>query len=96
VKTVSVARKISTIEERRKEHNCFAEEITGINVTNPKIVLSSSLGEDVGIGIVIVSKKFNDKHRMVWPVLRFRAIKIGKECRPKNLSNFLAVTRLVR
>jgi hypothetical protein len=48
VKIVSVARKLSTIEERRKEQNCFlGEEITGTKVTNPKTLLGSSLGEDV-------------------------------------------------
>jgi hypothetical protein len=45
---VSVARKLSTIEEQRKEQNCFGEKITGIEATNPKIVLGSSLDEDVG------------------------------------------------
>jgi hypothetical protein len=44
---VSVARELSTIE-RRKERNCFGEEIIGSLVTNPKTVLGFSLGEDVG------------------------------------------------
>jgi hypothetical protein len=48
MKMVSVGWKLCTIEERRKEKNCFGEEITGTMVTNPKTVLGSSLGEDVG------------------------------------------------
>jgi hypothetical protein len=35
VKIVSVAPKLSTIEEQRKI-NCFGEEIAGSKVTNPK------------------------------------------------------------
>jgi hypothetical protein len=45
---VSVARNLSTIEERRQEENCFGGEITGENVTKPKTVLGSSPGEDGG------------------------------------------------
>jgi hypothetical protein len=49
VKAVPVARKLSTIEERCQEKIvCFGDEITGTKVTNPKTVLGSSLGEDVG------------------------------------------------
>jgi hypothetical protein len=46
---VSVARKLSTIAERRQDKSYyFEEEITGTEVTNPKTVLGSSLGGDVG------------------------------------------------
>jgi hypothetical protein len=46
---VSVARKLSTREERRQAKcNHFDQEITGTKVTNPKTDLSWSLGEDVG------------------------------------------------
>jgi hypothetical protein len=44
---VSVARKLSTTQERRKEHNCFGEKTTGTVAKNSKIVLGSNLGEDV-------------------------------------------------
>jgi hypothetical protein len=47
MKMFSVAWKLNTIE-RRKEQNCFSEEITGTEIRNPKTVLDSSLGEDVG------------------------------------------------
>jgi hypothetical protein len=47
---VSVAWKLSTIEERRKEHFFyFGEEFTGTKVANPKTVAGSSLDEDVGL-----------------------------------------------
>jgi hypothetical protein len=46
VKMISVARKLSTIEERNQQF-CFVKEITGAKVTNPKTVLGSSPGEDV-------------------------------------------------
>jgi hypothetical protein len=46
---VSVARKLSTIE-RRKEQNCFGEEITVTKATNSKSALGSSFGEHVGFG----------------------------------------------
>jgi hypothetical protein len=36
------------IEKRHKEQNCFGGQITGTNVTNPKIALDSNIGEDVG------------------------------------------------
>jgi hypothetical protein len=49
VEIFSVARKISTIEERRQDIIiCFGEEVTGTKVTDPKTVVGSSLGEDVG------------------------------------------------
>jgi hypothetical protein len=48
VKMVSVARKLSTIEEQRKEQNYFSEEITGTDVTNPETNLGSSLRENFG------------------------------------------------
>jgi hypothetical protein len=44
---ISVTRKLSTTDEKRKEQNYFGEEITGTQVTNPKTVLGSNLGEDV-------------------------------------------------
>jgi hypothetical protein len=44
----SVARKLSTIEERRlTKVACFGAGITGTKVTNPKTVIGSSIGEDV-------------------------------------------------
>jgi hypothetical protein len=46
MKKVSIARKLSTIDERRQQ-NCF-NEVTGTKVTNPETVLGSSLGEGVG------------------------------------------------
>jgi hypothetical protein len=55
VKMVCVARKIITIEWRKEQHCVFfGEEITGTKVTKPKIVLGSSFGEDVGLGIGLI------------------------------------------
>jgi hypothetical protein len=49
VKIISVARKLSTIEERRKEQYClFRRGKTVAEVANHKTILGSSLGEDVG------------------------------------------------
>jgi hypothetical protein len=46
---VSVARKLSTIEERAKNNIVsFGEEITITKATNPKSALGSSLSEYVG------------------------------------------------
>jgi hypothetical protein len=45
MKMVSVARKLSTTEWRKK-NVCFSEDITGTKVTNPKTVLGSNLSED--------------------------------------------------
>jgi hypothetical protein len=65
---------------------CFVEEIIRTKVIDPKTVLSSGLGEGVGIWDNI----FNDAYRMIRPMISFREIKIGKKC--KHLSNFPAVT----
>jgi hypothetical protein len=86
VKIVSVVRKLSTIEERRKEHNCFGEEITGAEVTNPKTVLGSS-GFRNGDNLSVI---LNDTYRMIRRMVSFRAIRTVKKC--KHLSNFPAVT----
>jgi hypothetical protein len=49
VKKISVARKLSTIEERlQTKFICFGEDITGTEATNPKSVLVSCPGEDFG------------------------------------------------
>jgi hypothetical protein len=55
----------------------------------PKIVLGSSLGEDV-FRDNNFSMILNDTYRMIRPMVSFRAIKIGKK--RKNVSNFPAVT----
>jgi hypothetical protein len=48
MKMVSVARKLSMVEERRKEKIVrFGEEITRTEVTSPKTVLGSSFCKDV-------------------------------------------------
>jgi hypothetical protein len=44
---ISVALKLSMVEEWRNEKNCFVGEIIGNKVTNPKTFLGASLGEDV-------------------------------------------------
>jgi hypothetical protein len=42
------------IEERNQEQNYFGDDITGAKVTNPKTVVCSSPGDDVGfLGIII-------------------------------------------
>jgi hypothetical protein len=52
VKMVSVTRKLSTIKkDSRNKIVCFGEEITGTKITNPKTVLGSSLGKDVGFRV---------------------------------------------
>jgi hypothetical protein len=49
VRVVSVARQISTIEELYQDQIvCFSGKIKGAKVTNPRTVLGSSPGEDVG------------------------------------------------
>jgi hypothetical protein len=45
---VSVAWKLSTVEERSLDKICFGEDIIGTKVTNPKSVLVSNPGEDFG------------------------------------------------
>jgi hypothetical protein len=44
---VSVARKLSTTEDRYQEQNCFCGKITETKVTNMKTIVGSSPGEDV-------------------------------------------------
>jgi hypothetical protein len=41
---------------------CFGEKITGTKVTNPKTVLGSSLGEDVG---------FRDNNNLFYDIQRY-------------------------
>jgi hypothetical protein len=49
MKVVSVAWKLSTIEEQRKKQNCLFRRGDYKNkVINPKTFLGSSLGKDVG------------------------------------------------
>jgi hypothetical protein len=49
MKVVSIAWKLSTIEEQRKEHNCLCRRADYKDWgQNPKTVLGSSLGKDVG------------------------------------------------
>jgi hypothetical protein len=68
---VSIARKLSTIEEQRKDQDClFQRGDTGIKVINPKSFVDSSVGKDVVI--------INDTYQMIRSVLSYRAIKIGK------------------
>jgi hypothetical protein len=83
MKMVLVARKLSTIDEQRKEQNCFGEGITGTKVTNPKNILGSSSVEDGFKDNFSVI--FNDTYRMIRPMLSFRAIKIDKK--RKHLTN---------
>jgi hypothetical protein len=45
MKTISIS---ETNHDRKNKIVCFGEEITGTKVTNPKTVLGSSLGADVG------------------------------------------------
>jgi hypothetical protein len=49
VKVIHVARKLTTIQEQRQTKLVrFGEEITETMATNPKTVLGSSFGENVG------------------------------------------------
>lgn len=54
--------------------------------TNPKTVLDSNLGRDVGLVavvvviVIIISLVCNNMYRIMWPMIRFRTIKICKKC----------------
>jgi hypothetical protein len=37
-------------EEMHKEENCFGDDVTGTDLTNPETVLDSSIGGNVAVG----------------------------------------------
>jgi hypothetical protein len=84
LKMVSVARKLSTTEQR-KEQNSFSE-ITGTS-HRPK----DNSVKMLGLGITF-STIFNDTYRMIIPMESIQAMKTNKKC--KHLLNFPTVTLL--
>jgi hypothetical protein len=67
----------------------FGEKIAGTKVTKSKIVLGSSLSEDIVLRVIIPFVICSNMSRIMRPMLSFRAIKIDKN--RKRLSDFPAV-----
>jgi hypothetical protein len=87
VRAVPVARKLSTIEERRQDQSCLFRRGDYRNKgQKPEKLSWVRVLEKMSSLEIIFSMIFNDTYQMIRSMINFRAIKTDKSC--KHLSNF--------